>query len=766
MNSNVWIKRTAVCVIVLTLIGVLLAGPSQAWADNRPAASRTNDLSRATELPRNITTGPGDEKWSSQFELGADNWVFSSVFAPDGDLYIGGIFQHVAGIAASNIARWDAGTNKWSSLGVGTDGSVAALMIYGGTLYVGGGFTHAGGITVNAIAAYNLSSGTWSGMGSGMASSTIGPGVAGLAADDSGNIYAGGAFDTAGGAPAGNIAMWNGSYWSAMGTSLGNPMNGLIKAIAVNGSEIYAGGSVTGSGNLFQYVGGYWHVVGGDTNGQVTSLAINGSSMFVAGSFTAVNQGTQTANNIARWDIGTSTWSALGSGLTGLHADAIAFDGLGNMYVTGDFTAAGGASAHSIAKWNGATWSTLADPAIIGDGIELAGYSLSIHGSDVYVTGNFTQAGGYPAQNIARWDAANQHWYAPGSTVNGTVVALLVNNDFVYVGGNFTTAGGLPARSIARWSMNTNTWEAVSSDPLMGCNGFLCSGPVVNALAINGSDIYVGGNFNSAGGATLNNIARLNNGSWNALGNGLSGCSPIAFCAARVNTIVPDGSGVTVGGSFINAGPTIVNHIARWDGSTWQLFTDSGHVNTGTDGPVLAIATDGSGNYYFGGGFNVPAANLVYFDGFDWYSGFSAPNAAVGSIVWLGRDLYIGGQFTNAAGSGANYIAVSRNGSDWQALGNSLDDWVSSISQQGNKLVVTGAFSQSGILGVAHIATWDMDSQSWSNLGTGSDDIIYAAAASPGYTFVGGVFGTLGGKISNFFGRYGGSQVFLPLAMR
>jgi len=186
-------------------------------------------------------------------------------------LYIGGTFQHVAGISANNVARWVASTNTWSALGSGTDGTIGALLFSGDTLYVGGGFIHAGGIEVNGIASYNVNSGTWSNLGSGMASTNLGVSVAALATDGSGNIYAGGRFDSAGGIPAVNIARWNGSSWSAMGSGLGSIWD-LIQAIAVSGSDVYAGGYVVSpAGNLYKFDGSFWSVVGGGTNGMVSS---------------------------------------------------------------------------------------------------------------------------------------------------------------------------------------------------------------------------------------------------------------------------------------------------------------------------------------------------------------------------------------------------------------------------------------------------------------------------------------------------------------
>ena len=56
-------------------------------------------------------------------------------------------------------------------------------------------------------------------------------GVSALAVSGS-DLYAGGDFTTAGGSAANNIAQWNGSSWSALGSG----MNGSVYALAVSGS--------------------------------------------------------------------------------------------------------------------------------------------------------------------------------------------------------------------------------------------------------------------------------------------------------------------------------------------------------------------------------------------------------------------------------------------------------------------------------------------------------------------------------------------------
>jgi hypothetical protein len=64
--------------------------------------------------------------------------------------------------------------------------------------------------------------------------------VSATAVDSSGNLYIGGSFT----APANYIAKWNGSAWSALGSG----MNSLVCALAVIGTDLYAGGYFTTAG--------------------------------------------------------------------------------------------------------------------------------------------------------------------------------------------------------------------------------------------------------------------------------------------------------------------------------------------------------------------------------------------------------------------------------------------------------------------------------------------------------------------------------------
>jgi hypothetical protein len=422
-------------------------------------------------------------------------------------LYAGGFFTTADDSPASYVAQWDG--SSWTDVGFGVSGGyyspgVWALAASGNNLFVGGIFEMAGDTAVNNIAQWDGSS--WSALDSGMSGDANGDAVYALAVSDS-TLFAGGLFSTAGDSAASNIAQWNGSSWTEVG--FGGSVESYVYALAASGSNVYVGGYFTTAGgttanNIAMWNGSSWSALGwgidGSVYSQVYALAVSGSDLYVGGGFDTA--GGIAANNIAKWD--GSSWSALGSGMLGEGTDgfgpavsALAVSG-GTLYAGGGFTTAGGNSANNIAQWNGSSWSALGS-GISGagaDGYGPAVSALAVSGSTLYAGGDFTNAGGNPAANIAKWDGNS--WSALGSGMNDDVYALAVSGSDLCAGGGFTTAGGITANYIAKW--DGSTWSALGS----GVNS------TVSALAVSGagSDLYAGGQFTTAGGKLSYYLAR------------------------------------------------------------------------------------------------------------------------------------------------------------------------------------------------------------------------------------------------------------------
>jgi len=539
------------------------------------------------------------------------------------NLYAGGLFTSVSGVAATNIAKWDG--SAWSSLGPGLNDEVNALAVNETDLYAGGSFTTAGAVTnANHIAKWD--GGVWSALGSGVDS-----GVSALAVGGS-NVYVGGYFTTAGGIPANHVAKWNGVSWSAL--DLGT--EGEVYSLALEGANLYVGGYITSAGsvpvnNIAKWDGIVWSALGTGTDAGVYSLAVIGHYLYAGGDFTTA--GGTTANGLAQWD-GVS-WSALGSGLAGgSYTSVYGLTTAGtNLYAAGDFDEAGGLPANRLAKWDGGAWSG------VGAGMDGPAFALLVSDTNLYAGGFFTMAGGLPnTQLVARW--GGNTWSALGSGFDFAVVrALAAKGSDLYVGGGV---------KVAKW--DGSAWSQLGS--------FMGLGDGVYALAVSGSNIYAGTirTFPANGGS----VAKWDDTTWSQLGAGMDDW---------VNALAVVGTDLYAGGYFDTVGGVAnTGAVAKWDGSTWSA------LGLGINGVVFALAVSGT-DLYAGGSFwtagGVAATNIARWDGISWSPLGLGVNARVEALAIVGTNLYAGGNFTMAGGLPAKGIA-KWDGSSWSALGSGL----------------------------------------------------------------------------------------------
>ena len=557
-----------------------------------------------------------------------------------------------------------------------------------------------------------------------------------MAVDGAGKLYVGGHFTVTGGSSANYVAKWDGSEWS----SLGSGLNGPVTALAVSGNDLYAGGFFTTAGgnsatNIAHWNGTSWSALGSGVNNQVVALAASGSDVYVGGYFTTA--GGSSANYVAKWNPATG-WSPLGSGVgvsgPNSFVYALAVSG-SDLYVGGSFTTAGGNSATNVAKWNPATgWSAL------GSGI--GGHfpfleAVAVSGTNLYVAGYFTTAGGNAATNIAKWNPATG-WSALGSGIGGGAeagsafaVALAVSGTDVYVGGSFTNASGVSVKGVAKW--NGTTWSALGSGVAGQCY----------ALALSGGQLYAGGSFTRVGSTDANHVAKWNGSVWSALEAGALN--------SVVNALAVSGTDLYVGGSFTMAGNSNANYVAKWNGSDWSA------LGSGLNGAVNALAVSGS-DLYAGGAFtraggNI-ATNVAKWDGSAWSGLGLGVDNVVYTLVVSASDLYAGGIFLKAGGNNANRVA-RWNGSTWSALGLGLANPVRALAVSGNDLFAVGEFLTSGITIVNRVARWD--GNTWSALGAGLNATTYAVAVSGSDVYVGGDFTMAGGNSANRVAKWNGS---------
>ncbi|MCR9245988.1 MAG: WD40 repeat domain-containing protein, partial [bacterium] len=497
--------------------------------------------------------------------------------------------------STSEVMRWD-GTN-WSPTGMTCAGVIHALEpLATGEVIVGGSFATSGTTPTGGIARWDGT--TWHDYGSG-----VGPvfgtqgSVRALTIAANGDLVIGGFFVGVSGAGASNLARWNGNSWAAFsgpGTGSVSMLRTMPTGDLIVGASSVSNGGIAHSG-IARYDGTNWHSIGSGTDGSATSLAIAPNGDWLVSGLSIV--GGIAAGNVARWN-GTS-WQTIGNGLGGA-VDALTTMANDDLVVTGDFLTAGNVSANRIARWDGSTWSA------IGNGFDGRAYAVTtLPNGDIIAGGDFDHSGGQAISALARWDGTL--WSALGSGLAiapfpPIVLALATrSNGDLIVAGAFASAGGTSGPSVARW--DGSNWHAMgneatasgvyalansTTDELFASGAFLINGLQHNgvahwngstwtavggefdfppeALAVSPSgEIWAGGRFDQAEGNPVESLARWNGTGWVQVGGGIALNSGDTVDAI---TFLPDGDALVLG-NFLFAGGQRVDHVARWDGSTW-----------------------------------------------------------------------------------------------------------------------------------------------------------------------------------------------------
>jgi trimeric autotransporter adhesin len=360
---------------------------------------------------------------------------------PDSRILVGGAFPFIDGVPTANLAVQGAAT--WQPVATGFDAEVVGLAPRGNGFAAVGFFLRSPGGVANFVAEWNGT--TWQSLGGGTNFWTTK--VATLA---NGDLVASGHFTVAGTTPALHIARWDGTNWHALGQGIGPGQSSPISTLRplANGNLVVGGSfSVAGGApaqNLAVWNGAVWQPILG-LDGPVRSvLELQNGDWIVGGVF--VNAGGVVANGIARWD-GT-TWSALGSG-TDWSVFVLAEMPNGDIVAGGNFSNAGGAPAIRVAKWDGAGWLPM------GSGLPFVPTRfLVLPDGDLLAVGSNTSFGG---NTVSRWNGTT--WLTLGSGDRVLDAVLLPHGELVLAG--TMTAPTPTAGRIAR--LATNCPASVSS---------------------------------------------------------------------------------------------------------------------------------------------------------------------------------------------------------------------------------------------------------------------------------------------------------------
>lgn len=427
--------------------------------------------------------------WTGDAWTLLSNWQLNSVWDMieyDGDLIIAGRLP-----AQNHIARWDG--YSWHQLGGGLwgpywdegDERAHSLCVYNDLLVVGSSCKLAGELCTPYLAAWNGAQ--WVAPtdpdGSGDYKAMDYPPT--VLAEYEGNLLAGGAFHIAYATPLHGIGVWDGTAWSPVGGGFPHYYH-VIDDLCEFDGELIAAGILASYEVVARWDGQSWEEMGDDPlTYSVFALHVHNGVLYAGGSFTE-DEDEYFLPRIARWQgnhWGGLWWRLDPYGLNDTVYDLESYRG--DLIAAGSFTEAGGSPANRIARWDGQAWHAL------GMGVNGDVFHAQTIGDSLFVAGTFTEAGGQVANYIALWDG--QVWSPIAEEPDNRVSAITQYHGDLVIGGRFSRVGSEPAACIARW--DGETWKEIGG----GLRYLLWSQGWVYELEVVGDRLYVSGHFDLAG---------------------------------------------------------------------------------------------------------------------------------------------------------------------------------------------------------------------------------------------------------------------------
>jgi hypothetical protein len=421
--------------------------------------------------------------------------------------------------------------------------------------------------------------------------------------------------------------------------------------------------------------------------------------------------------------------------------------------------------------WNGSQWAPfsggLSNSASLAVTVHALGAGFEAGRPVLYAGGNFSRVGNQPAANLARWTSPGWEPVPGGLTRQGqTNFAAVQTLAFfppgeaqqLFVGGNFTEAGGRPALAVARWT--GSEWQPAGSG--FQTPGQIRGGSLTTLHVTDGPspELFAAGLFDLVNDNPTRlfngpSLARWNGSTWDAPADSLGrnqGVNGLVSAVYGFN----DGRGfrLFVGGQFsdvyVDRFLSRLEFVARRDAAGWE---PAGHV---LDGPVgvLAHAVVGTnapslfvgGPFRLGGGAALRGIYRQTPNGYDPLGAglsYGTPGAVAEATTLLPSDLegtpslYVGGIFEFAGTNRAN--AVARwDGQNWHALAGGLraggnPGAVTSLrtapASAGRGIAVGGFFDTAGTLRTRNVALWT--GTEWRALGDGLSGSVLTLATFP-----------------------------------
>ncbi|MBI5170564.1 MAG: T9SS type A sorting domain-containing protein [Candidatus Eisenbacteria bacterium] len=477
------------------------------------------------------------------------NAAVFAVFATPSRVYVGGDFTNVGGQNRSRVAAL--GTASGLALGwnPGANGRVLALAMRSPHLYVGGGFDVASGVTRHGIAALDTING---------AATTWNPGWNGSVnaiAFDEMHTYLGGSFTYMSGVRRENFAVVTaGGTGTALAPDV--PAGGEVFVVAPGPRETFVGGAFASFGGVLRDNLAALDVASGEAlpfapnpNDAVLAMSRAAGWLYAAGPFSFI--GGASRFFVARVDTTAglaSTWNPNPDSLVRcIHATP------GAVYVGGHFLNIGGAARNRLATLNvstGAPTTFNASVTTANAGPDVYTYvsALTVRNNALYFGGRFNRVNGVYRQYLASVDLLNGalNTWNPQST-GVPITQITYGDQRIYVSGAFPEViGSRPANFMIADTLGSGVYPT---------NYFADS--LVSAFAVANSKVYLAGGFHY-----LENSVRDGLGSCNYFSTLPTSWAPMPDTRV-VNAIALEGENVYAGGAFTRMGAAPCKGLAK-----------------------------------------------------------------------------------------------------------------------------------------------------------------------------------------------------------
>jgi hypothetical protein len=535
------------------------------------------------------------------------------------------------------------------------------------------------------------------------------------------------------GQPMAPFAKWTGTGYARVGSGT-NP-GGQVQSITTFGGKFYLGGNFTSidgvtAAHFATFDGTSFAAVPGIDVTQNFSLnarpIVRDGKIYMVGVFRLTGE-TMFSGGVVEFD-GTS-WTRVGPTIPSITFSSewlLQFDEAGVPHVVVATNNGLNSESVQLFKLQGGAWQSVGSAVTVSGRLYWAiGFTGALRdmafgpGGELYVVGTFRRlSGSTTVGGIIKFDG-NAWGPGAGTGAEGVVNVVEYNEGKLYVAGQFETLDGRQFGAVGYTTDGVNWVRAVSATTL----GL---GDRSSAVAKMGNDIYVGGNFETAGDKIVNGIARWDGTRWHALGSGIgklaTGSIYPEATEPSINKIIPVGTKLYVAGRFETAGGIHTGPVAVWDTETetWSSVIPSDAFGAAD---ISAFNVSGS-KLYFGIGAYSSGGSTITTGGFLTYdmdtstftAGPTLGGFGVNSIYVDGTDVYVGGEFSTQSGAPVDRIAKLGNGS-WIALGSGANGSVGEIFKFGSDLFIAGTFTSVGGTSMTGLAKWN--GTTWSAVGAG-----------------------------------------------